>query len=494
MTSQILRDARNYEEEMEKRISEEERPAFHLSARVGWMNDPNGFCFYKGEYHLFYQYHPFDTCWGPMHWGHAVSRDLLHWRYLPAAFAPDTEYDRDGCFSGSAIELPDGKHLLMYTGVRMETQPDGSQREVQTQCLAVGDGADYEKYAENPVLDEKDVPENGSRHDFRDPRIWRKQDGTYCCVAGNRRGEKDGQILLFTSPDAFHWEFRKCLAVNYERYGRMWECPDFFALDKKQVLLVSPQEMMPRDLEYPNGNGTVCLIGTYDEETEEFTEERDQSIDYGIDFYAPQTVLAPDGRRIMIGWMQNWDTCSLHGTGRAWFGQMSLPRELRVKNGRLFQNPVRELEEMRGEKISYENVCFSETISLDGVKGRKVDMELTLRPGNEQEMYRKFAVHFAQDDTCHTAVSFRPYESVVKVDRKYSGSRKSTIHERCCFVPGGNGHIKLRVILDRFSAEIFVNDGEYALSLTFYTDIAADGISFFADGDVAMDVVKYDLI
>ena len=114
---QALRDARRYEEAQERLIPAQDRPAFHLSARVGWMNDPNGFSFHDGQYHMFYQYHPYDSHWGPMHWGHAVSEDLLRWRYLPAAMAPDMPYDREGCFSGSAITLKDGRQLLMYTGV-----------------------------------------------------------------------------------------------------------------------------------------------------------------------------------------------------------------------------------------------------------------------------------------------------------------------------------------------------------------------------------------
>ena len=111
-------------------------------------------------------------------------------------------------------------------------------------------------------------------------------------------------------------------------------------------------------LSYHNGNGTLCLIGNYDEETETFTEERDQSIDYGIDFYAPQTILTPDGRRVMIGWMQNWDTCTIRGQGHKWFGQMSLPRELSIKDGKLYQQPLRELEEYRTNRVAYENVTL----------------------------------------------------------------------------------------------------------------------------------------
>ena len=150
--SQSLRDARRYEEERERLIPPQDRPAFHLSARVGWMNDPNGFSFHDGQYHLFYQYHPYDSHWGPMHWGHAVSKNLLNWRYLPAAMAPDMPYDREGCFSGSAVTLKDGRQVLMYTGVSEEIGSDGAVRNIQTQNLAFGDGVDYVKFEGNPVF------------------------------------------------------------------------------------------------------------------------------------------------------------------------------------------------------------------------------------------------------------------------------------------------------------------------------------------------------
>lgn len=493
MKSQILLDARKYEELTEKKIGMAKRPGFHLSARVGWMNDPNGFSFYHGEYHMFYQYHPYDSHWGPMHWGHAVSKDLLHWIYLPVALAPDRDYDKGGCFSGSAIELPDKKHLLLYTGVSKETQPDGNMRDVQTQCVAIGDGVDYEKYAGNPVIDKNSLPKNASKFDFRDPKIWQKADGSYRLVAGNSTKEGDGQILLYRSEDGLHWQYEKVLAANRGRFGKMWECPDFFILDGKGVLLTSPTDMLPQDFEYPNGNGTLCLIGTYDEQTDTFTEERNQAIDYGIDFYAPQTLLAPDGRRIMIGWMQNWETSSLHSRQEPWFGQMSLPRELSVKDGRLFQKPIRELDELRVGEVRYKNVTFTDTIRLDGIKGRKVDMELSLRPGDARKIYQKFALRFAQNDTCQTSISFRPYESILEVDRKFSGSRRAIIHQRSTLVRNEGGCLKLRIILDCYSVEVFVNDGEHVLSVTFYTDLSADGISFCADGMVTMDIIKYDL-
>ena len=217
-------------------------------------------------------------------------------------------------------------------------------------------------------------------------------------------------------------------------------------------------------------------------------------MDYGIDFYAPQTVLTPDGRRIMIGWMQNWDTCNHRRKhDEAWFGQMSLPRELSVRNGRLYQTPVRELEAMRQNKAAYENVTVSGTVRLDGIRGRRIDMEVIIRPEEGCDLYRKFAIRFAQNDLYHTSFSFRPEESVLKIDRKFSGSRRAIIHQRRSKVRQKEGMLKLRIILDRFSVEAFINDGEQVMSAVLYTDQSADDISFIADGTVHMDVVKYDL-
>ncbi len=494
MTSQILRDARHYEAIAEQTIPPEKRPAFHLSTRVGWMNDPNGFSYYQGRCHLFYQYYPYGTKWGLMHWGHAVTDDLLHWEYLPAALAPDSLPDRDGCFSGSAIELPDGRQLLMYTGVVDPGGVPGEPTEsIQTQCLAVGDGVNYEKYEGNPVLTVDDVPEGGSKVDFRDPKMWREADGSYGCVVGNRPADGSGQLLYYTSDDGFHWRFESVLAQNLGRFGLMWECPDFFVLDGRHVLLVSPQDMLPDGYEYHNGNGTVCLIGRYDAERKRFIEETNHAVDYGIDFYAPQTTLTPDGRRIMIGWMQNWDTLSVSTVKSRWFGQMTLPRELSIRNGRLYQRPVRELDALRGERVAHENVRFSGERTLEGVSGRTVDITVTIRPGDTGNVYKKFAVWFGKNDACHTTLSYRPYESILKIDRKFSGSRRAVIHQRRCKVPDRGGELTFRMILDRFSVEVFVNDGEQTLTATMFTDPSADGICFLADGEVCMDVEKYDL-
>lgn len=196
----------------------------------------------------------------------------------------------------------------------------------------------------------------------------------------------------------------------------------------------------------------------------------------------------------MIGWMQNWDTCAPHSPDQKWFGQMSLPRELSIKNGRLYQQPIKELENLRENKVSYEDVLIEDdTMCFDGVEGRCVDMEISILPEDAQNLYQNFTVRFAQNEDFKTSLSFHPQESVLKIDRKFSGSRRAHVHQRRCLVNSTNGELKLRIILDRFSAEVFVNDGEKVMTITLNTPQEADGISFHADGKVKMNLVKYEL-
>lgn len=487
MNSEQLLKARAYETEKEKEITPDMRPAFHLSARVGWMNDPNGLCRYQGKYHFFYQYNPYRTHWGPMHWAHAVSEDLLHWETLPCALAPDMPYDNGGgCFSGSAIELPDGRHLLMYTGVRLEKREDGTTDEFQTQCLAVGDGVNYEKVAHNPVLDAKDLPEGASHVDFRDPKIWLGSDGVYRAAVASRPQDGSGQILLFKSEDALHWHFEKKLAENRCRYGRMWECPDFFVLDGKAVLLVSPQDMLGDEPNWHPGNGNIAVIGSYDEATDTFAEESIQVIDDGTDYYAMQTVLAPDGRRIMIAWMQNWDIQE-HLPGEKWFGQTSLPREIAVKNGRLCQQPIRELESLRVKTVSHTGVKVENPVQLEGVCGRYIDMELNVRGA-----YDSFTVCLARDEQFETALTYDAKDGLLTLDRSKSGSRRAFVHSRSCVVDNADD-LKLRIVMDRNSVEVFAGEGEKTLTMTLFTPVTADGITFEVSGCAVMDVVLHEL-
>ena len=179
-----------------------------------------------------------------------------------AALAPDAPYDSYGCFSGSAAELPDGRHLLMYTGVRQEGRDKA--KEYQTQCIAVGDGTGYRKYEKNPVLGADALPEGLSPYDFRDPKIWRTENGTYRCVVGAHRQDKRGVLLQYESRDGFEWAVRRCAGRERRSVRFHVGMPGFFPLDGKQVVFVSPQDMLPEGFEYHNGNGTVCLTGQMD--------------------------------------------------------------------------------------------------------------------------------------------------------------------------------------------------------------------------------------
>ena len=491
MTSELLQKARDFEAKYGPHIPDSERPVFHATPTIGWMNDPNGFSMYRGECHLFYQYHPYSNEWGPMHWGHLKTRDFIRWERLPAALAPDKDYDAAGCFSGGAVELPDGRQLLMYTGVQRGHNAEGYIQDIQAQCIAVGDGVNYEKILDNPVLDAKDLPEGGSAIDFRDPKVWRDGDIFYA-VIGNRTADGSGAILLYQSWDGLKWEFVRTLDRSRSQYGKMWECPDFFPLDGKQVLITSPQEMNPVGLEFHAGNGTVCLIGDYAPQGKGFLRQYVQAIDYGLDFYAPQTVAAPDGRRIMIAWMQNWGTVGAKPYHCRWFGQMTLPRELSVKDGRLYQNPVRELENYRSCCVMHNNIPVSGEVNLPGVQGRVLDMTVDVRPTGG-ELYRWFRIRVAKDGEHETIIRYRPSDGTLKIDRTRSGLPHDIVHTRSFLVRPRDGEIKLRMILDRFSLEVFVNDGEQAASAVIYTRQEADTISFEAGGSVLMDVEKYDL-
>lgn len=490
MISEQLRKARDYEKEQISQIHDTERPAFHLTGGCGWINDPNGFSNYKGEYHLFYQYHPYSNIWGPMHWGHVKSKDMLTWERLPIAMAPDKEYDNFGCFSGSALELEDGRHLLIYTGVH--TPDPGREADVvQTQCLALGDGVNYEKYEGNPVIKPDTLPEGSSCADFRDPKIW-QEDGMFYTVAAGMNAEGNGQIALYRSKDAFSWEFCSILDTSSAKLGRMWECPDFFELDGKHTLLVSPMAMMPDGKDFHVGHNTLALIGSYDKETYQFTRETLQPIDCGIDFYAPQSLLTPDGRRVMVGWMQAWSNSKFVPPGVKYFGQMSIPRELEIRDGRLYQNPIRELLNYRGEQVLFRDVEVDEQErTLDGVEGRLVDMTVTVQ---DIRKLKKLVVKVAADDTYYTAVSFMPKKGLLNLDRNCSGYLYDIVHSRDIPVETKEGKLKLRFLLDRFSLEVFINDGEKAGTMALFTPMDAKAITFQAEGSTRIDVEKYELL
>ena len=494
MESDRLKKAREYEAEYGTQITEEERPVYHVTPTVGWLNDPNGFSYFDGLYHLFYQYNPYSTQWDSMHWGHLVSEDMLNWKRLPAAMAPDEWYDNFGVFSGSALTAPDGRHLLIYTGVEEKRNPEGGLIFRQTQNLAFGDGTDYVKYEKNPVITPEMLPEGYSAADFRDPKIWyEEKEGQYYAIIGVSTEKNGGAVVLFRSPDLYGWEYVSTLDQSFNEYGYMWECPDMFRLGDTDFIPILPMKMTAKGTEFHAGNNAAYLAGTYDRETHAFTRKEIRSIDYGIDFYASQSTVTPDGRRVLIAWMQTPETMHRTPPGAKWFGQLTIPRELSEKDGLLIQKPIREIEAYRKESVFYEDVLVRECTKLSGVEGRSLDLTVRVKPA-EGGLYQKFTIKVAEAEEFCTSITYDPADSMLYFDRTYSGFTHYIISERKAHVRDRCGEILLRLMIDRFSVEIFVNDGEQVMSNTIYTRQSADGISFEVSGGAAViDVEKYTI-
>ncbi len=490
MISELLQQAREYEKKESVKVPDVQRPEYHVTAPIGWINDPNGFSVYKGWYHLFYQYHPYSTHWGPMHWGHVRTKDFIKWEQLPTAIAPDTEYDQNGCFSGSALEMPDGRQLLMYTSVVRREDEDGEVRDYQQQAVAFGDGTDYVKDEHNPVIPTAMIPEGGDIHDFRDPKVFMEGDNYYVLV-GNRSADNSGQLLLYSSKDCVNWEFKTIVDKCSNEYGKMWECPDYFDLEGKQILIVSPQEMQSDGGEFHPGNGTVLFVGNRNADFS-FERESVQTLDFGTDFYAPQTLITDDGRRVMIAWMQNWDTCNYANHTRKIYGQMTVPRELFIRDGRVCQKPVRELENYYGKKVSHKGAVIEGKTELAGIKGRVADLNIHLDL-NANDNLTWFRVDICRNDKYTTYILFDATRNVVIFNRAKSGIYQDIITSREFEVQPYDGQLDMRILLDKCSVELFINGGEKTVSSVIYTPLEADEISFAADTKAVVDIEMAEL-
>lgn len=308
----------------------------HLKAPCNWINDPNGFIYYRGRYHLFYQHFPYAPSWGTMHWGHAVSSDLVHWEHEGIALYPTKLADRNGCFSGTAIEH-EGQLRLFYTGVRyLETNPENIHKHVDNRfesCqmeLVSPDGERFDNLgAKRVIISPITDPHVGDPTHTRDPKVWRGRDGWYLVLGTTVR--HTGRLLIYRSDDLRTWE----LASTVERaeLGWMWECPDWFEVDGTGVLLVSPMGLLedgaaPTDM-------AICLLADFDEGTCQMSlADTYQFLDYGLDLYAPQTALDAEGCRTMIAWLRMPEVVA--DKRGAWRGMMCLPRVVEVADGHIY--------------------------------------------------------------------------------------------------------------------------------------------------------------
>ncbi|MBN8590532.1 MAG: glycoside hydrolase family 32 protein [Anaerolineae bacterium] len=339
------------------------RPRYHFLPPSNWMNDPNGLIQWKGQYHLFYQYNPSGPLWGNIHWGHTISDDLIHWRDLPIALAPTPGGpDETGVFSGCAVAY-EGQPVIIYTGTR------GTRHEIQTQCVATGtdDGLVWQKHAQNPVIHQV-PPEAGQTSDFRDPFVWHEADGWYM-VLGSRIKDQGGVIFLYRSNDLINWTYLGPLFTGDRRHGVIWECPNFFKLDDRWVLIISSH--------LGTATGTVLyFVGTY--ENHRFTPTSEGVLDFGT-LYAPLSFVDDQQRRVLIGWLR--EARSNGEQERAgWSGVQSIPRLLSLDDaGRLHMAPVPELETIRGAHRHWEGIALQGQITLDA-QGQALDIAATFSP------------------------------------------------------------------------------------------------------------------
>ncbi|MFB5759632.1 glycoside hydrolase family 32 protein [Paenibacillus medicaginis] len=461
---------------------------YHLMAEYGWMNDPNGFIHYKEQYHLFYQHYPYEPVWGPMHWGHAVSHDLMKWDYLPVALAPDGVFDRDGCFSGSAIEQ-DGKLVLMYTG-HVVTGPDKDQDYKQSQGIALSeDGVTFEKWEGNPVIGYDAVPSMVSRKDFRDPKVFRHSD-QYYAVLGSNDAKGNGLVLLYRSNDLRSWTYVNVLARSDGRFGDNWECPDLFPLGGRHVFMLSPQRMPAQGEAYRNLHSTMYGIGDFDPVAGTFTAERYAPVDHGFDFYAPQSTVDDKGRCIIIGWMDMWESDMPTQQGHHWAGAMSLPREVVIDGGRLLFRPLEETEKYRSNLFEQPVTVLTGEQTLEtGGDSYELQAVFEFEAGKTEEFGLKLRVGGGEE----TVLSYRPGDGLFRFNRDRSGIGPGG--ERRVYLGQDDGRLELRIFVDKSSVEVFIGDGEYVLTGRIYPGPKSLGICAFAEGACSLVLFrKWDIV
>ncbi len=461
---------------------EPHRPQYHFTPEVNWMNDPNGLVYADGEYHLFYQHNPHGNEWGHMSWGHAVSKDLVAWDHLPIAL-----HDEYGvmAFSGSAVADADNTSGLgtrdkpplvaVYTG-------HGHGKQTQDLASSVDRGRTWTKFPGNPVLDV-------GQAEFRDPKVaWHAATKQWVMVVSLAVQKK---LQFYGSKDLKAWTHLSDFGPAGVADKPNWECPDLFELP-----VVGEPGVTRWVLKADMGSGAVAggsggeyFLGTFDGKAFTPDAKTSQWVDYGRDFYAPiswSNVPPKDGRRIWIGWMNNWET-ALNPTA-PWRSAMSVPRELTLRRIggtlRLCQVPVRELEALRGKPEVIENFALSAARPLD-TRGRQVEVVLEFDPGTAAEV----GVRVLKGGDEQTIVGYDAEAKTVSVDRTKSGNvgfhKAFAGRHAGPLAPEADGRVRLRVLVDRCSVEVFGNRGETVVTDLVFPAAASDRLELFARGGEA---------
>ncbi len=437
-----------------KLASDPLRPQYHLLPAHNWMNDPNAPIFFRGRYHMFHQYNPHAAVWGNMHWAHATSPDMIHWQHEPIALSPTPGGpDRDGVFSGSAV-LDNGKPIVIYTGVAPPaseaeaTLRDGVHTWREVQCLAIAKDKSLRTWQKlsDPVI--AAPPAGLSVTGFRDPCLWR-EGNDWMLILGSGIRHKGGAVLLYSSPDLRHWTYLHPLVegpasndtgvnpvdtgVNPVDTGEMWECPDFFPLGEKYVLLISTM-------------GKVrWKVGTYT--NRRLTPEKEGVVDWGA-YYAAKSMLDAEGNRILWGWItETRPDAALITAG--WAGAMSLPRVLTLNSENELQiNVAPAVQQLRAAHVGIpSNTAPSARQKvLNAFRIRDLSAELNLKFPPQAGT---FSIHLESDDG-------ESFATISCADK--SGSRELHVNSVTALLSGAPGSpLHLHLFLDGSVLEVFVN-------------------------------------
>ncbi len=461
------------------------RPRYHFTPERNFMNDPNGLVYFEGEYHLFYQHNPFGDTWGHMSWGHAVSTDLVRWRHLPVALR---EQDGIMVFSGSAVvDRRNTSGLCGAPGTAcLAAIYAGHGHGKQTQNLAYSRdrGRTWTKYAGNPVLD------IGSK-DFRDPKVfWHQPTGRWVMVAALSEERK---IRFYGSADLKRWTLLSDFGPQGYTKGQ-WECPDLFELPvegepgrRRWVLDVDVNPGTPQ-----GGSADQYFVGTFDGTTFKNDNPATQVLwaDQGKDFYASLSwsdLPASDPRRIWIGWMSNWQYAQQEPTS-PWRGMFTVPRVLKLaalpEGLRLEQEPVAELRALRGEHWTIAPRQVSGQAALDPVAGDALEIRAVLAAGSAAA----FGLKVRKSDGEETIIGYDVRAGALFVDRRLSGNVR--FHPDFTGRHGGplaldRGRLRLQVLVDRSSVEVFANGGRAVITERIFPGPASQGVEAWADDGAA---------
>ncbi|QDY43768.1 sucrose-6-phosphate hydrolase [Candidatus Pantoea soli] len=420
-------------------LSDPHYPGWHLAPVTGLLNDPNGFIQFAGRFHLFYQWNALGCEHKHKCWGHWSSADLLHWQHEPVALMPDEEYDRSGCYSGSAVDNQ-GTLTLIYTGnVKYD---DGSR--TAWQCLAVQNAAGgFDKLG--PVIA---LPQGYTGH-VRDPKVW-QHDGRWYMVLGAQDQRHQGKVLLLRSADLHHWESLGEIAGSglngLGDAGYMWECPDMFTLGDTTFLICCPQGIRREAQRYLNAHPSAWLAGDLDYDAARFTHGAFHELDAGFEFYAPQTTLTADGRRLLIGWMGVPDGEEMRQptVAQGWIHQMTCVRELGTRDGRLLQRPATELQALRGAEQHYEGRADR----APALAAERLELLLTGQGGVTLDFAQTLLLTWHAEGL---QLKRRSLESGEWESRYWRGAVS-----------------QLQILCDHSSVEIFINEGEGVMSSRYF--------------------------